>query len=321
MEPFLSIVLTAYNVEDFIEESILSVINSTFKQWELIIVNDGSTDNTGRIIDQYTRNQKILACTTENKGLGAARNFGMRQANGEYILFLDGDDMISRDLLANLYNTAQNKQNDIICFGWQCLGSDEVVKSDFYTRYMTIAVWNKCYKKSWLLQKEIHFMENVLFEDVDYSLDLMLNKPTFTNENFSGYVYRFRKESISNSVYNVKKANDTVKILSRMCDKVSSDSEEVIKQYVTEFWWRHTVYALNIEKSSTIQDSLKTMLVILKKSGVSKRQVMNGGILHDIVAMTIPVLINLNMVRAAQAINSAANWLFLTTRRLVYRKQ
>lgn len=317
MSVFCSIILTAYNVENYIEDSILSVVNSNSTDWELIIVDDGSTDGTPNIINQFLSNKKIFTYTTVNRGLGAARNFGIHKSKGEYILFLDGDDMIRNDLITNLFETVQINKKDVICFGWQSYKSKSIVEADFFTRYMTVAVWNKCYRKAWLSENEIEFMETVLFEDVAYSLDLMMNAPQFVNKDFEGYVYRIRRESISHSSYSVDKENDAIKILNRMCNEVSISSEKLIKQYVAEFWWRHLIYSLNMERDNSDFSSLRNMIRILNESSVSRKHVLKGRMLHDFVVMTIPVLINLNFVRIARIVNHSADWLAFRVNNLI----
>ena len=101
-----SIIVPVYNVEKYLEKCLESILNQTFKDFEAIIVNDGSTDNSQEIIDKYVnKDQKIFkSFKKENGGLSDARNFGIERAKGEYIVFLDSDDYIDENLLNTLNN-------------------------------------------------------------------------------------------------------------------------------------------------------------------------------------------------------------------------
>lgn len=102
--------MPTYNCENYIEKSILSVINQTYKKWELIIINDGSTDNTLKICQKYSKkNPKIKVYTQTNSGVSYSRNRGINICNGDYISFLDSDDTYHQDFLRKLLNSVQTK--------------------------------------------------------------------------------------------------------------------------------------------------------------------------------------------------------------------
>ena len=98
--PKFSIVIPVYNVEDYIKECLDSIMNQTFKDYEVIVVNDGTKDNSMDIVKKY----KVKTINQENGGLSAARNNGAKHAKGEYLLFIDSDDTIEPDLLKELNN-------------------------------------------------------------------------------------------------------------------------------------------------------------------------------------------------------------------------
>ncbi|MDP1574641.1 MAG: glycosyltransferase family A protein [Coxiellaceae bacterium] len=110
----ISIVITVWNGENYLSEAIESVINQTYDNIEIIVVNDGSTDNTPNIIQKYS--DKIISFSQENKGLGAARNAGAQLAKGEYIAFLDHDDFFERDKLSVQMHAMATQHNDPLIF-------------------------------------------------------------------------------------------------------------------------------------------------------------------------------------------------------------
>ena len=110
----VSVVVPAYNVENYIEDCLKSLINQTLKEIEIIVVNDGSTDNTFEIINKYANlDFRIKVISQENQGISVTRNNGIKIAKGEYIGFVDSDDWVDENYFEELYNTAKKFDADI----------------------------------------------------------------------------------------------------------------------------------------------------------------------------------------------------------------
>ena len=111
----VSVIVPVYNVEKYLEKCLDSLVNQTLKEIEIIIVNDGSPDNSHKIIDKYTKKYKnIKAYLKENGGLSDARNYGLKKASGEYIAFLDSDDFVKEDMYQKMYEKAKSGNFDMI---------------------------------------------------------------------------------------------------------------------------------------------------------------------------------------------------------------
>lgn len=112
----VSIIVPVYNMENYLEECLESLVNQTLKNYEIIIVNDGSTDNSMEIIDDYIYRyaDKVRAFTIENSGLGEARNYGITKANGQYLGFVDSDDFVAADMFEKMYQSAIQNQADCV---------------------------------------------------------------------------------------------------------------------------------------------------------------------------------------------------------------
>lgn len=120
MKKAISVIIPVYNTEKYLHKCISSAINQTFKNIEVIIVDDGSTDNSYRICQKYANQDKrIVLLQQSNQGQGFARNKALLKANGEYIFFLDSDDYLELDAFELLYNEAINKNSDLVMFGWE----------------------------------------------------------------------------------------------------------------------------------------------------------------------------------------------------------
>ena len=115
--PKLSIIVPVYKVEQYIHKCVDSILNQTFKDFELILVDDGSPDNCGNICDEYAqKDERIRVIHKENGGLSDARNFGLQEAKGEYVSFIDSDDWIDFDLYSDILSYADENNLDVVCF-------------------------------------------------------------------------------------------------------------------------------------------------------------------------------------------------------------
>lgn len=107
-KPLVSVIVPVYNIEKYVDACISSIIDQTYKNIEIIIVDDGSVDDSGRLSDEWEkRDHRIKVIHQENKGASAARNAAMTICTGEYLIFVDGDDMISNDMIESLYQASQ----------------------------------------------------------------------------------------------------------------------------------------------------------------------------------------------------------------------
>ena len=119
MSAKVSVIIPVYNVQDFLAKCIESVINQTINDIQIILVDDGATDNSGQICDEYAKKDKrITVIHKQNQGLGFARNTGLDVANGDYIFFLDSDDWILPYSIKELYEIAKQNNADIVCYNF-----------------------------------------------------------------------------------------------------------------------------------------------------------------------------------------------------------
>ena len=128
----ISVIIAAYNSEEFVVETIESILNQTIDDFEIIAVNDGSTDNTLQILNGYAEKyENFLVIDKENGGPASARNLGIDIARGDYIFFFDADDILEFDALEELYNTAVKRKADLV-----------IAKFDVFNKYKTIPAIN-----------------------------------------------------------------------------------------------------------------------------------------------------------------------------------
>ena len=173
--PKISVILSAYNEEKFIKKAIESVTNQTLEDIEIIIINDGSTDNTLDIINSYAeKDNRIMVIDQENIGLGASRNRGMQIATGEYVTFLDGDDWFTEEAFETAYNEAKARVYENDWFNLNNLDEsfDGIVFSPEKTKDflfdLSVSSCQKIYRNSFLKSIDASFPEGIYFEDMPF---------------------------------------------------------------------------------------------------------------------------------------------------------
>lgn len=127
--PKVSVIIPVYNTEPYLYECLNSIINQTLKDIEIICVNDGSTDSSLNILEKYAEyDSRIVIFSQENKGQSVARNVGLSAASGEYVYFMDSDDVLSLNAMETLFNHATKDKTDIIYFGADVFYESEELK-------------------------------------------------------------------------------------------------------------------------------------------------------------------------------------------------
>ena len=202
----VSVIVPVYNVEEYLPKCLETLANQTLKDIEVLIINDGSPDNSQKIIDKFVKKYpKIFkSFTKENGGLSDARNYGIEKAKGEYIAFLDSDDYVEHDIYEKLLNKAMEKDFDIVVCDCTYVYDDYTVrassniKNDIFTdkelkKAMTNiypVAWNKLYKREVIA--DLRFKKGVWFEDIEYLLRIYPNIKSIgvVNEPLINYLQR-----------------------------------------------------------------------------------------------------------------------------------
>lgn len=208
----LSIIVPVYNVEKYLRKSLESLVNQTAKGLEIIVVNDGATDNSQQIIDEFVSAYPglVFGYQKENGGLSDARNYGMQFATGEYVCFLDSDDFIEQDAYEKMLAATDDCKKKIVACGFYkewpsksvpCIDSayDNLFE---YLKDGWVVAWNKLYKRDWLLSTGVIFPKGLLYEDVELFCKVMpfinsIDEIGFVNQPFVHYIQR--TDSISYS--------------------------------------------------------------------------------------------------------------------------
>ena len=196
----VSVVLTTYNLENIVSEAINSLIGQSFSDFEIIIVDDGSSDSTPEIIKKYSEKfDFIKPILLTHQGCGNSRNEGCKAAKGKYVIFLDGDDIFDCDLLFNMYKKIEEEKADIvICNSREIEGSiKNIKKTHFHTEYPIGWAWDKMIRKSLIEEYDLKFSNLSSSNDLTFVYcALFLSKKTVKIPDCLVY-RRLRENSVS----------------------------------------------------------------------------------------------------------------------------
>lgn len=203
----ISVIVPVYNVDKYIKQCLNSILNQSLKEIEIICVNDGSTDNSLNILQEFAqKDSRITIINQENKGVSAARNKGIEVAKGKYIMFFDGDDYYCENTaFEKVYNVVENENTDIGIFGFSHLVKNKIEASSFYEKFIEaedgfeannyldypIHVHDKIFRKNFLQENNIKFNEKLKnSEDLIFAIECYLQKPTYSFIPEVLYIYR-----------------------------------------------------------------------------------------------------------------------------------
>lgn len=250
-----SIIIAAYNIDEYIDNCIASVKSQTYKNYELIVVDDCSTDN-GKTVNKIKEFDNIIFVQTpKNSGAGGARNFGIQHATGDYIVFLDSDDALaSETVLEKLNETIGNDNPDIVYTGFRFIGGEELCfipneenssKEFRLAKNKFINVWSICWNKNFILNNNIKFSENVIYEDVAFSFAGIALSKSYKFADFVTHNYtRERPGSTSTKTSkpekHFKQGIDTIKCIEDLCK---------LKDIIDSEYWPFLLQRINEQKS------------------------------------------------------------------------
>ena len=218
MNPFISIIIPVYNTEKYISDCLDSILAQTYKNFEVIIIDDGSTDNSLSICNTYKeKNKNISVLHIENSGVSAARNIGIKHAKGEYLLFVDSDDTLYEHSLSMFIKEHTSPDIDILVGGNDISYYPYTKNIKYYNENLVsssreenffnyakgrliVAPWNKLVKKELILRHNLFFEKGIINEDLLWTFKLLFHSKKMRIFPSSTYLYRVRSGSIMSNI-------------------------------------------------------------------------------------------------------------------------
>lgn len=242
-DDLISVIVPVYNVESYLDRCIESILKQTYCQLEIILIDDGSTDNSGSMCDTYSsKDKRVKVIHKENGGLSDARNVGIDACKGKYITFVDSDDFLDKTYIAFLYYLIRQGEYQIsICnpkyyydgdqiIAWngkeviKKMNNIEALKIMLYQQYYDTSAWGKLYEKH--LFSSVRFPKGRLFEDLGTIYKIMLLSKNVIFSNRELYYYQQRNTSISGEKYNDRK-KDYLEFAEQIFSEVKEEYPEL----------------------------------------------------------------------------------------------
>lgn len=293
--PKVSVILPVYNVGKYLRQSLDSLINQTLKEIEIICIDDGSTDDSSDILEEYkSKDSRIIVVHKENKGTGAARNDGLRLAKGECIGFVDPDDWVKPEMFERLYNLIKEKNVDIaMCMpdgydeknqinapfpyfvedNFKCIPVNKIFnRKDLSPFKYPMCVWNKLYTKELFDKNNIEFAQGLDFEDhkVIFGALLTAEKIIFIPEKL--YVYRYNREG-SVLTDNNRRLIDHIEIFNIVENLMKkTNTFDVLRNDFLIYKIHNLLYYYGMIKDEYKQDYYNQMVQSLKDTNLSDEE-------------------------------------------------
>lgn len=244
----VTIIIPVYNSEKYIGKCLDSILAQTYTDYEIIVVNDGSKDNSQEIINAYKIKypDKIISIEQENKGVAITRNESIYRATGKYLMFIDNDDFIDKDYIQTYISIAEEGDYDAVIGGYRRPNENGKIirtlqlKESEWAKFMIMTPWAKIFKKQYLLDNNISFLKNNIGEDIYFNLKAMLLSEKIKVIDYIGYNWFFNTTSVSNTNQKNIQNLQVYELLNSCYDMLKEenlldDNYEILKTHFTRY--------------------------------------------------------------------------------------
>lgn len=264
LEPKISIVVPVYRVEKEIHRCIESLLNQTFKDIEIILVDDGSPDNCPQICEEYSKkDDRVKVIHKENGGLSDARNYGLLESLGEYILFVDSDDYIDKNTCEVFFSNINNNvdiivgdavriedENKLLMSHTEIqsevvLSGKDFLKIQLKSRKMYMAAWTNLYSKKFLIESDLFFKKGILHEDEQWSPRVFLMAKRVKYVKLPFYYYIIRENSITKKKDRTKNGIDLINTCYELEAIYEKIDDEELKNLLNDYLVMLFLHAIN----------------------------------------------------------------------------
>lgn len=256
-----SIIIPIYNVEDCVEKCINSIIAQNYTNYELIMVNDGSTDKSLNIIKKY-ENENIKIFSKDNRGAASARNYGLKKATGDFIWFIDSDDYICEDALDKLNKYINKNKSDVIIFKYYMQKGENItihkdtvnLKLEENLPLFSINLWSKVFDRKFLIDNKLYLKEGIIYEDLEITPYILCKAKSVSFYEEPLYYYVNRNGSVSHQKKFNTNRDDKFIVIDSLIDRFKKDGmyekykEQLTYIAIVNYILRTTVELLGFDK-------------------------------------------------------------------------
>ncbi|MBO6126775.1 MAG: glycosyltransferase [Clostridia bacterium] len=287
--PKVSVIIPVFNVENYLERCLKSVTCQTFKDIEIIIINDGSTDKSFDICKKFAESDKrIILISQKNSGVSAARNAGINISTGKYLSFVDSDDFIAPDMIEFLINNLEKNNADIATCGmYDCyiqnnnkikkicnknknkfgiIDSRGALQEIFINGKVSLFIYDKLYKRE--LFDNLRFSENMIYEDAEIMPKIITRANKIFYSFLPKYYYLRHENSLTSSKFREKDL-DIIKVSKENLEFIKNNYNFALKQAEFRFFWSHLALIDKMIWSDANFQEFKNILKFVKKNKFS----------------------------------------------------
>ena len=271
--PEVSVIIPVYNAQDSIGKCIDSITSQTFNNFEVILVNDGSTDDTLFVLQKFEREyENIKLINKKNEGVAITRNKAILEAKGKYIMFIDNDDFIDKDYIETFYNEIELRNADIIVGGYRRVSEKkELFKvrltDSEWDKYIVISPWAKIYRRNFILENNLEFLNYILGEDVYFNLAAYSKTKRVWCISYIGYNWFDNQESISNTAHKgFKKEADILFLFNKLDEKIEM-KDDFFKYYLKRFYIYYLLYSGRTASKKNFVHEVNRIMEWINKRG------------------------------------------------------
>jgi glycosyltransferase involved in cell wall biosynthesis len=300
MPRIISVIIPVYNVEKYLEQCVESILSQAFNDYEVILVDDGSTDNSGSICDLYSdKYDQIKTIHKENGGLSDARNVGLQHATGEFILFIDADDYIFKDSLAAINISIEEMPDVDVVFleavkvfedgstiplgdGYQKESIKDKTHEEVIAHLSKLpkfpgSACTKLIRRSLIYDNNLYFQKGLLAEDIDWTVRLLLTAQKYNYCQKDYYYYRQNREGSITNTASIKSLNSLIHIIKKWSRNMQHDPpvskfQKGINAFMAyEYLVLLLAYGgLNREEKRNVETDVKSYSWLLSESKIVK---------------------------------------------------
>ena len=279
MNKLISIIVPVYNTEKYLDRCLSSLVNQTYKNIEILIINDGSPDNSQKIIDKYTKkNKNIRSFVRCNSGISSTRNYGIDNAKGDYIIFIDSDDYVDNNYCEYLYNILTKNKCDIACCDYcyndeiislkenlTIINKEQILDSFLNDVLIKTSVWNKIYSRK--IINSIRFNNFKMAEDVLFNTKVLAGAKRIVCSNLKKYHYNTLNTSITRSKINIDKVRDCCNAHDLQYELVNEIDKDLLCKIIINKFNSLYVFYLDIDKNTSkeVKQFIKKEIINVKK--------------------------------------------------------
>ena len=256
-KPAISVIIPVYNAQDGIKRCVDSLLNQSFKNLEIILLNDGSKDNSLNILKEYELKYSFVrVIDKQNEGVAVTRNKGILLAEGEYIMFMDNDDFVDSDYIETFYQAIHEKNLDLVIGGYKRVNQDnqiifsQDIQQSEWSKYIIMAPWAKVYRTEFLKTNNLEFFDYGIGEDIIFNLAAYKTTDKIGLLDYKGYNWYYNNQSISNTSQRGFSPEIDILVLFSKILELGKPSELVVYYLKRYYVW----YLLFSGKSSSDQE-------------------------------------------------------------------